>query len=83
MAPVEYNDMAKSNFLNANLDNKQADTLAKTDIKERLNKFKQDSHYRNNFFSKKILSQWNEPSYESLWVSFHMMVHSIVKEFFC
>lgn len=69
MAPGWYNDMAKSKFLNANLDNKLADSWAKTDMKERLNKFKQDSHYRNNFFSKKILSQWNEPSYESLWVS--------------
>ena len=29
MAPGWYNDMAKSKFLNANLDNKQADTWAK------------------------------------------------------
>lgn len=69
MAPGWYNDLAKSKYLNANLDNELADTWAKNDLKERLNTFKSDSHYRNDFFSKKILSQWNEPSYESLWVS--------------
>lgn len=69
MAPGWYNDLAKSKYLNANCDNELADSWAKKDIKERLDKFKADSHYRNDFFSKKILSQWNEPSYESLWVS--------------
>ena len=30
---------------------------------------KNESEYAINFVGNKILSQWNEPSYESIWVS--------------
>ena len=69
MAPGWYNDMSKSTYLTANCDIKEADRLAKEDIELRKEKFKSDPPYTRDFFSKKILSQWNEPSYESLWVS--------------
>lgn len=38
-------------------------------IKEQLSYFYNDQSYANRFFSEKILSQWNEPSYDSIWVS--------------
>ncbi len=38
-------------------------------INKRLETFSNDSDYTLDFFSKKILSQWNEPAFESIWVS--------------
>lgn len=38
-------------------------------IDERLSVFSRDPDYANAFFFKKIVSQWNEPTYQSIWVS--------------
>lgn len=69
MAPGWYNDLGKSNYLNANCNTEEANKIAKEDLELRKAKFKSDPAYTRDFFSKKVLSQWNEPSYESLWVS--------------
>jgi hypothetical protein len=69
MAPGWYNDMSKSMYLNANCDTEVANDTAKADIEARQEVFSNDLSYTYDFFSKKVLSQWNEPSYESLWVS--------------
>lgn len=69
MAPGWYNDLGKSTYLKANCNKEAAEQVARTDIEQRLNKFSNDKPYARDFFSKKILSQWNEPSYESIWVS--------------
>ena len=42
---------------------------AKKVIRERLTHFREDPVDFINFFSKKALSQWNEPSYQSLWTN--------------
>ena len=41
----------------------------KDGIFDRLGIFANDPEYAFDFFSKKILSQWNEPTFESIWVS--------------
>ena len=41
----------------------------KDGIFDRLGIFADDPEYAFDFFSKKILSQWNEPTFESIWVS--------------
>ncbi|MGN0460413.1 MAG: hypothetical protein ACI4HL_05825, partial [Ruminococcus sp.] len=69
MAPGWYNDMSKSTYLTADCNTEEANKLAKDDLELRKEKFKSDSAYTRDFFSKKVLSQWNEPSYECLWVS--------------
>ncbi len=38
-------------------------------IDSRMEVFSDDPDYMMDFFSKKILSQWNEPTFESIWVS--------------
>ncbi len=38
-------------------------------IKNRLEKFAELPHYGLNFFNRKITSQWNEPTYQSLWTN--------------
>lgn len=69
MAPGWYNDIAKSTYINNGLDNKQADKVAMEDINNRLKYKFSDVDYAVDFFGKKILSQWNEPTFESIWVS--------------
>lgn len=69
MAPGWYNDMAKSTYINNGLDNKQADKAAMDNISNRFKYNFSDVNYAVDFFGKKILSQWNEPTFESIWIS--------------
>lgn len=69
MAPGWYNDMAKSTYINNNLDSERANNTAKADIDKRLKYSFSDIDYSVDFFGKKIVSQWNEPTFESIWVS--------------
>lgn len=69
MAPGWYNDMAKSTYINYNLDSEKANNAAKADIDKRLKYNFSDIDYAVDFFGKKIISQWNEPTFESIWIS--------------
>ena len=69
MAPGWYNGIALNDYKNAGLDAKAANAQAWTNIKSRMNYFGKNTNYMIDFFSKKIISQWNEPTYESIWVS--------------
>lgn len=69
MAPGWYNGIALETYKSSNLDNKVADQRAWNDIKNRLNLFGSNPGYAIDFFGKKIISQWNEPTFESIWVS--------------
>ena len=69
MAPGWYNGLALETYKSSNLDNKVADQRACSDIKNRLNAFGSNPEYAIDFFGKKIVSQWNEPTFESIWVS--------------
>lgn len=69
MAPGWYNDMAKSTYINNNLDSERANNAAKADINKRLKYSFSDIDYAVDFFGKKIVSQWNEPTFESIWIS--------------
>ena len=51
------------------MDSDAAAEASKTVIQERLEVFKEDKAYTNDFFAKKIASQWNEPSYQSIWTN--------------
>lgn len=69
MAPGWYNGIALKTYLANNLDNKSAEAQAINDIKSRLNTMGNNFGYTIDFFGKKITSQWNEPTFESIWVS--------------
>ena len=78
MAPGWYGTIAKDTYINyyltpkftgdpnASIDN--ANEKARQDINTRLHALGKID-YAADFFSKKILSQWNEPTFESIWVS--------------
>ncbi len=79
MAPGWYGTVAKDTYINYYLTPKfhgdpnaslaNANAKAQEDIDRRLSAFGKNSEYALDFFSKKILSQWNEPTFESIWVS--------------
>lgn len=69
MAPGWYNGIALETYKSSNLNNKIADQRAWNDIKNRLDVFGRNPGYAIDFFGKKIVSQWNEPTFESIWVS--------------
>lgn len=57
------------NFDNLEQDNAKASQASVAEIKGRLQKFSQEPMYTVKFFSKKVLSQWNEPTYQSIWTN--------------
>ena len=68
-APGWYTRTGIDVFLKNKLDSSAANKEAWGEIGERIKKFSSDGEYTVDFFSKKILSQWNEPTFESIWVS--------------
>lgn len=78
MAPGWYTTIAKDTYINyylsplfngdPNASLSDANDKAWEDIDNRMEKFN-DIDYSFDFFGKKILSQWNEPTFESIWVS--------------
>ena len=79
MAPGWYTTTGKDIYINSYLVPKlgkgldvtiaDANEVAWEGINRRTEAFGEDFNYTLDFFSKKILSQWNEPTYESIWVS--------------
>ncbi len=68
MAPGWYTTTGKDIYIQSQLDTQTANQRGWEDINTKLKKFS-NINYSVDFFSKKILSQWNEPSFESIWVS--------------
>jgi hypothetical protein len=69
MAPGWYNRYTIQTFKKNNYDADAAAAEAKNNISNRLAVFASGPQYAVSFFSEKVLSQWNEPTYESVWVS--------------
>ncbi len=55
------------NFNSVDGDTDAANKKSIEEIKERADYFLKNPNEAKSFFSKKILSQWNEPTYQSLW----------------
>ncbi|MCI8599230.1 MAG: hypothetical protein HFJ10_12470 [Lachnospiraceae bacterium] len=67
-----YNAFNYDTFLNTDCDIEKSDAIAKESIKNSLQKFRENPAYAIHFYYKKIVSQWNEPTYASLWANqFH------------
>ena len=69
MAPGWYNGIAHDLYLNSGCNAEIAQSQAWSDINSRLNTMGSNPNYAIEFFGNKILSQWNEPSFESVWIS--------------
>lgn len=68
-APGWYSGTGKTIYLNNRFDDEAANAQGWEQIDQRMDALGSDLEYGLNFFSKKILSQWNEPTFESIWVS--------------
>ncbi len=70
IAPGWYNGaFTVTNFHSHENDPDLAHEASMKEIKERLDLFREDKEYTLDFFSKKIKSQWNEPSFQSIWTN--------------
>lgn len=60
-------------------DSKDSEIIAKNSIKESLNSFKENPKHAVKFFYKKIISQWSEPTYQSIFSSHYQQqnVHEL------
>ncbi|MBQ8824030.1 MAG: glycosyltransferase family 39 protein [Ruminococcus sp.] len=76
-APGWYNyGFTVAAFENAGYDAEIASENAMRTIKERLKYFSEDAQYKQDFFYKKAVSQWNETSYESICLNKSMGSYS-------
>ncbi len=66
-APGWYNGFNYNNFEASGLNSNVAKEKAFEEIKKSLSKFIHNPGYATKFFESKICSQWNEPTFESLW----------------
>lgn len=67
-APGWFNDY-NFKIYRENLDIEKIKEISKQDILKRIQEFKEDKKYFLEFYSKKILSQWNNPTFQSFWVN--------------
>lgn len=67
-----YNAFNFDTFVASDCDQKESDRIAREAIAQSLQKFRENPAYAAAFYYKKTVSQWNEPTYEALWVNqFH------------
>ena len=67
-----YNGFNYDTYTESGADAEVSSELAKEAISERLSEFAEDPLYALQFYYKKTVSQWNEPTYESIWANqFH------------
>lgn len=64
-----YNNFAKEVLNSLDMDYEATEDAMDDFIKEKLDVFKKDPKYARWFFKRKILSQWNEPLYQSVYFS--------------
>jgi len=67
-APGWYNAYNENTYRKNNYDTEAANRESIENIKESLKKFYNEPSYALEFFSKKINSQWNNPSFQSFWI---------------
>ena len=68
-APGWYNGYNRKVYRKSHYNYEEANNKAKISINKRLDKFKNDPKYAIQFFSLKNLSQWNNPSFQGLWIN--------------
>uniref|UniRef100_UPI00405609CA hypothetical protein n=1 Tax=Acetatifactor sp. TaxID=1872090 RepID=UPI00405609CA len=64
-----YNDYGKQVFYANDCNAEYANVMIKLDLEERLEEFQDNPFYARKFYKGKILSQWNEPLYQSIYFS--------------
>ena len=68
-SPGWYNNNGYDFYSQTNEDWAETEKLCAAAVRERLAVFANDPAYALDFFYRKTVSQWNEPSYQSLWIN--------------
>lgn len=86
-APGWYNDSFVGEYRNSGGDYEYTNSLAVGFIKSRLKQFADDPAYALSFFSRKMASGWNNPTFQSFWlyrrnsvVSDEFIRHSVITD---
>ena len=72
MAEGWFNNYNQDTYRTADYDSELASERGRQAIADRLEEFADDPQMALEFYKNKTLSQWAEPTYESLWLSFPM-----------
>ena len=67
--PGWYNENCYTYYTEYGYSKATHNELSKADIRQRLSDFAADPVYTLRFFGRKTLSQWNDPTFQSLWVN--------------
>lgn len=67
--PGWYNGYTKDMYWNNDCDSSRTKLVAKKDIEKSIKYLASDKRAGIKFFYKKIASEWNEPTFESLWIN--------------
>lgn len=68
--PGWYSGYNEQLYFDAGYDSEKAHMQGVEDLKDRIDFLKSDLKYTSDFFVKKVLSMWSEPSFQSLWIQF-------------
>lgn len=66
-APGWYNGFNYDSYAACNNDTEKQIEFSKKEIKKRIDIFTNDLEYADEFFNKKIVSEWNNPTYQVFW----------------
>lgn len=88
MAPGWYNGYNKKVYVKNQYNNEIASEKSKESIKKSLEEFKEKPQNAVKFYSEKVVSQWNNPTFQSIWIHLgrkteiktNRIVKSIIKE---
>lgn len=69
MASGWYNEYNRLVFYDNECNEAEADRIARADIRARLAEFAKEPLEALKFYYRKIVSQWNEVTYESIWIT--------------
>jgi hypothetical protein len=69
MAPGWYNGFNKTTYEENNYDSDFAGKIAEGEINHSLEEFKKNPKKAIKFYSKKIESEWNNPTFQGIWVN--------------
>ncbi len=64
-----YNGYNYSSYEDSGFDSEKQSAVAKSYIKERLEEFQRDPEMALVFFARKNASQWNNPSFQGMWIN--------------
>ncbi len=67
--PGWYNENCYTYYTEYGFSRETHNELSKADIQKRLHDFASDPAYALRFFGRKTLSQWNDPTFQSIWVN--------------